>query len=344
MNVSVMMYHYVRDLKRSRYPEIKALETEDFREQIAYIKKHYTVISGADLLAAAAARAWDALPPMSALLTFDDGYRDHFTDVFPILREAGITGCFFPPARCVLERRVLDVNRIHFVLAAVANKRLLVDRIFTMLETHGPRFGTPGGEYYWRNLAVPSRYDGPEVTFIKRMLQRELPPPLTRLILDGLFAEYVTADDVAFGDELYLNEAQIVCMRDAGMYFGSHGYDHYWLDRLSPADQEREIDASLGFLRRIGSPLDGWIMCYPHGAYNDSLVALLSRSACRIGLTTGVGIADLDCDHPLTLPRLNANDLPKRGTALPNDWTLRARANGHRPETGASALPYAAKS
>lgn len=338
-----MMYHYVRDLKRSPYPELKALETESFREQIAYIKKHYSVISGADLLAAAAARAWDALPPTPALLTFDDGYKDHFTDVFPILREAGIAGCFFPPARCVLERRVLDVNRIHFVLAAVPNKHVLIDRIFAMLAEHGPQFGTPGGDYYWSRLAVASRFDGPEVMFIKRILQRELPAPLTHHILDRLFAEYVTADDIAFGDELYLNEAQIACMRDAGMYFGSHGYDHYWLDRLSPADQEREIELSLGFLRRIGSPLDGWIMCYPHGAYNDELVALLSRSACRIGLTTGVGIADLGRHDPLTLPRLNANDLPKRGDAPPNDWTLQARASERPAAESATSLPHAAR-
>jgi peptidoglycan/xylan/chitin deacetylase (PgdA/CDA1 family) len=93
MKLSIIMYHYVRDLRRSRFPNLKGLETDRFREQIAYIKKHYSVISGDELLAAAEARSWDTLPPSPLLLTFDDGYVDHFTQVFPILRGAGISGC-----------------------------------------------------------------------------------------------------------------------------------------------------------------------------------------------------------------------------------------------------------
>jgi hypothetical protein len=57
LKLSIVMYHYVRELRRSRFPGIKGLETDEFREQIAYIKKHYNVISGADLLAAAEAQA-----------------------------------------------------------------------------------------------------------------------------------------------------------------------------------------------------------------------------------------------------------------------------------------------
>ena len=33
----------------------------------------------------------------SLLLTFDDGYKDHFEFVLPILEEFGIQGSFFPP-------------------------------------------------------------------------------------------------------------------------------------------------------------------------------------------------------------------------------------------------------
>src|SRR5688572_6291776 len=98
MRLSIITYHYVRDLRRSRFPDVKGLETDQFREQIAYIKEHYRVISGDELLAAAEAGSWDTLPPSALLLTFDDGYVDHFTQVFPILARANIPGCFFPPA------------------------------------------------------------------------------------------------------------------------------------------------------------------------------------------------------------------------------------------------------
>lgn len=39
------MYHYVRDLKNSRYPEIKGCDVRLFKEQVQYIKKHYTPVT-----------------------------------------------------------------------------------------------------------------------------------------------------------------------------------------------------------------------------------------------------------------------------------------------------------
>ncbi len=59
------------------------------------------------------------LPPHAALLTFDDAYVDHFRNVLPNLQKEGLTGYIFIPARAVLEHQALEVNKIHFILAAV---------------------------------------------------------------------------------------------------------------------------------------------------------------------------------------------------------------------------------
>jgi peptidoglycan/xylan/chitin deacetylase (PgdA/CDA1 family) len=326
MKLTIVMYHYVRDSRRSRFPALKAVETDQFKEQIAYIKEHYTVISGDELLAAAEAGAWDWLPPSALLLTFDDGYADHFTQVFPILARAHLPGCFFPPAQCILENQLLDVNKIHFVLAAVPDKQVIIDCIFRMLAEYGPHYGTKPAEHYWTKLAVASRFDPKEIGFIKGILQRELPEELRRIIIDRLFHEYVSTDEVSFARELYMSLDQIGWMRDGGMFIGSHGSGHYWLDGLDPARQKQEVELGLEFLRRIGAPLNGWIMSYPYGAYNDGLLSILKSMGCRIGLTTQVGIADLGRDNLLTLPRLDTNDLPQRRDAAPNAWTLQARA------------------
>ena len=44
------MYHYIRDLKNSRYPSIKALDLPLFREQIKYIQKHYNPVTATDVM------------------------------------------------------------------------------------------------------------------------------------------------------------------------------------------------------------------------------------------------------------------------------------------------------
>ena len=111
-------------------------------------------------------------------------------------------------------------------------------------------------------------------------------------------------------------------MHRCGMFIGSHGYDHFWLNTLNRGKQESEIDRSLAFLSNIGISRQNWVMCYPYGAYNDSLMSVLKTKGCRIGLATEVAIADLNTDLLLALPRLDTNDLPKTGSAMLNEWTM----------------------
>lgn len=43
--LTVVMYHYVRDLRHSRYPQIKGLDIALFKEQIGFLKKHYHFVT-----------------------------------------------------------------------------------------------------------------------------------------------------------------------------------------------------------------------------------------------------------------------------------------------------------
>ena len=317
------MYHYVRDLKNSRYPDIKGLDVSLFRGQIEYIKNHYNIISADQLMESV--QEGIALPPRPLLLTFDDGYADHFSTVFPILDRQKLPGCFFPPAKCVLENQVLDVNKIHFILASVGNRNGLVHSLFELLEKNREMFGLESNDFYWEKCAVANRHDTAEVIFFKRMLQRELPLTVRSLFSNQLFEQYVGVKECAFAQELYMTVDQISCLQANGMYVGSHGYEHHWLDTISPAAQEKDIDLSLSFLKLIGSDTNRWMMCYPYGAHNESLLEILKKRRCAVGLTTEVDIAVIGRHDPLTLPRLDTNDLPIAGDASVSEWTMKAR-------------------
>lgn len=321
--MTVVMYHFVRDGRNARFKGIKGLSVEGFRGQLAYIRRHYNVIGWTELSAALATDN-RFLPPRALLLTFDDGYRDHFDNVLPVLIENDLTGCFFPPAKAVTQHEVLDVNKIHFILAAARSDSRLVASMFELMDDTREEFTLESEDYYRNKLAHANRFDTAEVILFKRMLQRELPEALRKTITDALFTRYVTQDEVAFSQELYMGIDEIQAMREAGMHIGSHGFDHYWLDTLDEADQEREIDLSLEFLGRLGVDPDDWTMCYPYGAYNASLLEILRRKGCRAGFTTEVRIADISRDDFLTLPRIDTNDLPRQEDAAPNMWTRRA--------------------
>lgn len=46
----ISMYHYTRDLKHSRYPEIRGLDTELFEQQLDYFEKNFNVVRMEDVI------------------------------------------------------------------------------------------------------------------------------------------------------------------------------------------------------------------------------------------------------------------------------------------------------
>jgi peptidoglycan/xylan/chitin deacetylase (PgdA/CDA1 family) len=308
MSLTIVMYHYVRDLVRSRYPKIKGRTVEEFRRQLDHIASCYTVVTAQQV--AAAVRGEDTMPENAAWLTFDDGYLDHYTNVFPLLFERGWQGSFFPPSQTVLDGKLLDVNKIHFILAADSRPDDIIGEIRAALEARAGDPEVRPFEEYWDALAKPNRYDPAEVVFIKRSLQFGLPEPVRAEVVDRLFARLVSDDPAAFAVELYLSLDQLRTMARCGMYVGSHGASHRWLDRLSPAQQAAEIDDSLAFLRSVGTPSQDWVMCYPYGASDQSVLRLLKQRNCSVALTTKPAVASLETDDPLLLPRVDTNELP----------------------------------
>lgn len=312
------MYHYVRDLIRTRYPEIKGLDLSLFYEQIRYLEKHYTIIKMDQLIDAIDNDA--ELPPNACLLTFDDAYIDHFTNVFPFLQKRKLEGSFFVPVKAVTEDKILDVNKIHFILASTPNKQLIIKEIFSHLDTYREAYNLQSNDHYFKKLAIANRFDTPEVIFIKRILQVELAEELRNIITDLLFSKFVSADEKSFSRELYVNTEQLECMQRNGMHIGGHGYKHYWLGSLDKAAQQFELEESLRFIKSIGGNEHRWTMCYPYGNYNNDTLDLLKALNCKLALTTRVDIAKTSGDGKFELPRLDTNDIPKDRYAEPNAW------------------------
>ncbi len=318
---SIITYHYVRELSETRYPRICGLTETNFRGQLDYLARHYRFVTLDEVLDAC--HGSRELPPNAAVLTFDDGYLDHYTNVFPLLDRMGIQGWFFPPVCAVDERRVLDVNKIHFVLASVESTRELLDSVFARLD----RLRVDGheiesNEALFERLAVAGRFDGPELVFVKRLLQRELPERPRAAVVDDLFRHFVTDDETAFARELYVSRDQLLTMRRHGMVIGGHGYSHRWLDTLPEDQQAFEIESSVAFLESLGVSMERWVMCYPYGAHNESLRRICAGAGCGLGVTTETAIARMETSQALEMPRLDTNHLPTDASATPSPWTI----------------------
>ncbi len=308
---TIIMYHYVRELEYTRYPKIKARQTSEFKDQIKYLENNYEFVTVEDIIDVIYGK--NELPDNAALLTFDDGYKDHYENVFPILEDKGIQGVFFPPAKAILKDEVLDVNKIHYILAInEENDNIdgLLNLTLQLLNKYRKEYSLKSNKEYYSELAVEGRYDPKEIIFIKRLFQRELPDEARRKILNDLLEEYMDIDVNVLSNELYMNIDQLRCMQRNDMHIGSHGYGHYWLDSITRERLEVEIESSIEFLKKIGIPKEEWTVCYPYGAYNDEIIELLQKKGFKLGFTIQPEIADMDKHSAMELPRLDTNDIP----------------------------------
>lgn len=311
----IVMYHYTRDLVHSRYPRIKGLDLPLFREQVKFLKQAFTIVSMESVLAAVKGQI--TLPPNALLLTFDDGYLDNFLYAMPILEEAGIQGSFFIPGKTFSEHKLLDVNKIHYILASANQEKLLWDIFERMDFYRGNEFDFPENKELFHEYAKKERFDSKEVIFIKRILQTVLPERLRNQISSDLFEKYVGVTEEQLAYELYMTKQQIWTMKQHGMFIGVHGYDHYWLGNLPREKMEQDIQLALEVMDGLIDK-NCWVMNYPYGNFNTDVINYIKQNGAKIGITTEVAVADFARDNPYLLPRLDCNDYPPKSENYKN--------------------------
>lgn len=308
----ISMYHYTRDLIHGRYPEIKGLAYDLFEKQLQFFKKNFIVVTMEEVIQAIDGKT--ELPGNALLLTFDDGYIDNFTVALPLLKKYGMQGSFFIPGKTFSENVLLDVNKVHFVLASADNPKELVNDIYSLLDEARKNLeysNLPSNAELYAQYGIANRFDGSDIVFCKRILQTAIPEKLRNEMSSKLFAKYVGLSESNFARELYMNPDQILCMKDNGMFIGLHGYDHYWLGNLEPEQMKRDVDKAL----EVMSPFidkNAWVMNYPYGSYNQGVIDYIKSRGCILGLTTEVAPADITKENRFTLQRLDCNDFPPK--------------------------------
>ena len=307
-HLAVVMYHYVRPLRGSRYSRIKGLEVELFDRQLDFLGENFKFVSCDDIRACLTGR--HDLPENAVLLTFDDGYIDHYSYVFPRLMKRGVRGFFSMPGRILAENKLLDVNKVHFLLASADVADLTAEVRDRIDYYRGAEFVIPSFEELYGELARANRFDSADVIFLKRVLQNALPERLRNIIADELFRKHISISEEAFVNELYMTYDQVETMVKCGMEFGIHGYDHKWLGKLPDDEMRTDIDRAVDFFSNI-LPKE-WVMCFPYGSANDAAISHARARGATLGFSTEVRYADVGVDDSLFLPRFDTNDFPPK--------------------------------
>jgi peptidoglycan/xylan/chitin deacetylase (PgdA/CDA1 family) len=285
-SLTVVMYHYVRDLPRTRYPRIKGLLLSDFQDQVRTLCDQYEM---ATLESTFAFLDGQYRPQRDmCLLTFDDGLKEHFREVTPILAEHGVAGLFFVITGCLEQGKVASVHKNHFLMASLEfadYRRYVLSKLAELeptFDTHVP------AEVAKANY----RWDTPDVAQIKYLLNFRLTPQLRERLLSELFAEHL-GDERDFARELYVTWEEARQMQAAGMVLGGHTDSHQALATLSAADQRDDLTRSTRLLHQRLADQAYWPFSYPYGkpdsAFNATTMQFVRELGYCCAFSTQVG-------------------------------------------------------
>lgn len=297
---TVVMYHYVRNMHETDYPDIKGLLIDKFVSQLDHIARNYSVMSMSDYYDYLAGKR--SIPLKSCVLTFDDGLKDHYTTVFPELKKRGWKAIFYPITLPLAERRVPPVIMTHFIMAKLGSKSF-ADSFNDLLRRRFPdqgRFIVTDGpkkqpKYRWDdNLTANLKYS---IACMPHAMKSE--------ILQEIFSQHF--DERVFCDSTFLSEHEIREMASEGMEFGAHTHTHPMLAELSAEEQGQELSKSKKILESVlSAPVR--FLSYPYGSLDGNTLSVVKDlgfvSAVVTEAHVNKGLVD-----PFRIARLDTNDL-----------------------------------
>lgn len=300
---TIVFYHYVRDVEHTRFPGIKALSVADFEAQIDWLQARFEIISGSTFEHAVIEQSGFDRP--AALLTFDDGFVDHYEHCFPLLRSRGLGGVFFiSGATLGRHPALLNVHKTHFLLSQLGGDRF-ASEVSAAIGGEGVVLRGRGAE---RDGVY--RYDQAPDVWIKHVLNYQIPYAVADRILSALFERHI-GDTESFARELYLSAGQVGEMAEGGMTFGFHTETHPVLSRLDGERQRAELRNGPSIIRDLTGQ-QSVSFCYPYGlahTYNSETLSVLEECGYTMAFNTTRREVVIGQEPRYELPRFDTRDV-----------------------------------
>ncbi|MCX4243623.1 polysaccharide deacetylase family protein [Paraliomyxa miuraensis] len=261
--MKAIVYHYVRghDARFSRPGGIRRLEPESFRRQLDHLQQRLRFPDASELIEILSGRR--SPPEPSAVLTFDDGLRDHHQVVYPELRSRMLPAIFYVPTAPMVHGSILPVHAIHHLLGAVEADTVLQDAMRWIDAHRDALLADHRDEYLYRHRgAVPQ-----PAAALKRLIngRRFLRAEARRALTTALLARHLPDLDPA---TIYMSRENIQEMSAHGMIMGAHSMWHDSLCELDREEQREEILGSLAAMEGLGGP-SVRTFAFPYGGFES---------------------------------------------------------------------------
>ncbi len=301
--MKAIMYHYVRP-QSGGMPYFRYLALDSFRRQLDHFAETEGFVEKDAFL-----ESLTTGQPVGkgVVLTFDDGFSDHYDYVLPELKKRGLWGIFYIPTHMYATGQLLDVHRIHVLLGKFGGEAILSRLRHILSDTmlshnHVAEF---------HNMTYATQDNDQSTSFVKRTLNYFISYEYREKVLDDLM-EMFFGREQAIMSEFYMSDAKIKAMQDEGMMIGSHSVTHPVFSKLDEEAQRRELEDSFAFLEKATGGLQIRTFCYPYGGFHSftpTTERLLDELGCRFAFNVearDIEPADLE-NRRQALPRYDCN-------------------------------------
>jgi len=220
-------YHIVNNKKASHIKHLYDYKNvERFTHDIELLLKYYKPLNPKYLFDS---RSDLTIPDNHFLLTFDDGLKETFDVIAPILYEKGISAIFFINPDFIDNKVSLYKHDISIIIEALKTNDYEKDRIEQVTRILGVE----------ENISLDSI-----ASTIKKVKHgdREKLDEIAR-VLNINISDYLNTE------KPYLSKSEIQKMIDMGFYFGGHTMSHPRLSELNIEEQKVEVIQSIDWLK-----------------------------------------------------------------------------------------------
>lgn len=300
-----IMYHYVRKTNR-RLPHFKYLNIENFKKQLDYFQDEFGFVTKEDFL-----NSFNTKKPVpGVILTFDDGFKDHYQFVFPELLKRNLWGIFYVPFKVYERNKLLGPHRTHMLLGEFGGQKVLKK----LKEKVSKKILSHEHVEEFKTLTYKELTDDFASTEVKRILNFYIDEKYREKIIDDLMGDFFK-NESSLVKNYYLNEKEIKEMADSGMIIGAHTVNHPVMSKLGLKEQRKEILPCFEFLEKIVGKDAIRTYCHPYGgdfSFNKNTLNILVKAHCLFSFS--VEHRDIESNDLKTnlqsLPRYDCNVFP----------------------------------
>jgi peptidoglycan/xylan/chitin deacetylase (PgdA/CDA1 family) len=314
--LTVLTYHRIHPDPAAQPfdPGVIDATPDEFEKQVMTLRRYFSIVGLEDLRRHLRG---GSLPPNPAVLTFDDGYRDCYDRVLPILLRHGVIGTFFVATSYVTERKVFWWDRISYIVKRSVRDRIEITYpIHIVLELKNQR----------------ERATAELLRLVKRWHNLDIERFLDELTVSAA-VPWSAELERQYADELVMSWDQVRALRRAGMEIHSHTHTHRVLQTVPQAELVSELAGSrLDLEEQLGERVSS--VSYPVGrpiAQDPAIRSMVAAAGYDLGFSNmnGVTFTWGGRFDPLDVQRMRmGTDVPAayfRGfLALP--WLAQARS------------------